>query len=116
MASRRWDEAELIRVLIEYCDIPFGQLHSRNPKIIQLASELGRSPSSIALKMVNFVSLDPTIDRKGMSNVSALDKEVWNKFFNNIDYYFSEATEDITDRTVVKEGPQEEFRSDATRE
>lgn len=37
--------------------------------------------------MVNFASLDPTIDRKGMENASALDRRVWAEFFENIDRF-----------------------------
>ncbi len=40
--------------------------------------------------MVNFASLDPTIDRAGMSHASKLDKIVWDKFIANIDFYLSE--------------------------
>ena len=31
--------------------------------------------------MVNFASLDETVDRKGMGNVSAADREIWAEFF-----------------------------------
>lgn len=64
-------------------------MHSRNPDIIDLARRIDRTPNAVALKMVNFASLDPTIERKGMSNVSALDRAVWDKFFNNIDSFLS---------------------------
>lgn len=80
-----WTKNQLIEVLKLYCVTPFGRLHSRNPDIISLAAALERTPSAVALKAVNFASLDPTIDRKGMSNASALDREVWMEFFANID-------------------------------
>lgn len=48
---------------------------------MELARALDRTPSAIALKLVNFAALDPTIDRKGMGNFSALDRQVWNEFF-----------------------------------
>jgi putative restriction endonuclease len=63
--------------------------------------------------MVNFASLDPTIDRKGMANVSALDRKVWSDFFGNIDYYLSideEGNEGFSDL------PQTEFVSDVSYE
>jgi putative restriction endonuclease len=86
MASGRrlWTRPELIEVLKLYCLLPFGQLHSRNAKIVALAHQLGRTSSALALKLVNFASLDPTIDRKGMENASALDRQVWNEFFADI--------------------------------
>lgn len=84
MARRLWNKNELLAALRLYCVTPFGRLHARNPKIIKLARELGRSPDAVALKMVNFASLDPTIDRKGMANVSSLDRQVWNEFFEQL--------------------------------
>jgi len=89
MARVNWMEGELLKLLIVYCELPFGRMHARNPAIVGLAQRLGRTPSAVALKMVNFASLDPTIQQKGMSNVSKLDREVWNKFLKNIDYYLS---------------------------
>ena len=60
---------------------PFGKFHSGNPEIIELAQRLGRTPSSIALKLTNLAALDTSIPQKGMSNFSKLDREVWNDFF-----------------------------------
>jgi putative restriction endonuclease len=56
-------------------------MHSRNESVIDLAQQLGRTPSSIALKLVNFASLDKVHQSRGiagMSNSSKLDKEIWN--------------------------------------
>ncbi|MCO5089344.1 MAG: HNH endonuclease, partial [Methylobacteriaceae bacterium] len=78
---------ELLEVLRLYCVLPFGKLHSRNPQIIDLANKIGRTADAVAFKMVNFASLDPTIDRKGMKNVSALDRQTWSEFFNNLDRF-----------------------------
>lgn len=91
-----------------YCEIPFGKLHARNPEIIELAKRLNRTPSAVALKMVNFASLDPTLSQKGMANVSALDRKVWDEFFNNIDHYFSADSEP---EERLSERPQEDFLS-----
>ncbi|MGP0565734.1 MULTISPECIES: HNH endonuclease [unclassified Nitrospina] len=66
-----------------YCRIPFGRIHVRNPEIIQLAEKLGRTPGSISYKLANFASLDPSLDRRGAANVSKLDREVWNEFFED---------------------------------
>lgn len=84
---RLWTREELLEVLRLYCVLPFGRLHSRNPLIIDLANRIGRTANAVALKMVNFASLDPTIDRKGMENASALDRQIWSEFFNNIDHF-----------------------------
>jgi putative restriction endonuclease len=90
----KWTEEQVLSAIKLYCKIPFGKLHSKNPQIIQLANEIGRTANALALKMVNIASLDPTIDRKGMSNVSKIDKDVWEKFFSNIDHYLEENNEE----------------------
>lgn len=81
-----WTREELILAINLYCKLPFGRLHNRNPEIINLASLIGRTPSSVAYKLVNFASLDPSLKArgiKGASNASNLDKEIWNEFINN---------------------------------
>jgi len=45
---------------------------------------LGRTPGSVALKLTNLASIDETLDRKGMSNYSKLDKAVWETFFDTL--------------------------------
>ncbi len=84
MASRvRWSEAETKRALYLYFQLPFGQIHSGNPEIIGLAQRIGRTPSSVAMKLANFASLDPAITRtgrKGLEGASALDRAIWAEF------------------------------------
>lgn len=84
MAGRPWIRSELFEALRLYGVTPFGKIHSRNPDIIALAMAIKRTPSAVALKMVNFASLDPTIEQVGMSNTSKLDREVWNEFFEQL--------------------------------
>lgn len=78
-----WQEDELLLTLHLYCRTPFGKLHKTNPDIIQLANIIGRSPSAVALKAVNFASLDPSIHQKGMSNTSKADRAMWDAFMQN---------------------------------
>ena len=69
-----------------YCETPFGRLHSANPDVIALAMLIGRSPGALAMKCVNFASLDPSIrasGRVGLSNASARDREVWAAFHDD---------------------------------
>ena len=63
-----------------YCRIPFGRLHKGNPQIVEAARDLHRTPSAVAMKLVNFASFDPAqLNRnvKGLVNVSRLDRAVW---------------------------------------
>ena len=81
--SGRWTKEQLKLAFHLYCQLPFGRLHNRNPEIIKLATLIGRTPSAVAMKLVNFASLDPAIvnsGRSGLGNASALDREVWDEF------------------------------------
>lgn len=86
--QKLWTREELILAINLYCKLPFGKLHRLNPEVIHLANLIGRTSSSIAYKLVNFASLDPSLKArgiKGASNASKLDAEIWNEFFNNWD-------------------------------
>ncbi|MDR2874559.1 MAG: HNH endonuclease [Methylobacillus sp.] len=81
-----WTRAQTILAFHFYCQTQFGQLHSRNRKIIELAAVIGRTPSALAMKCVNIASLDPAIresGRTGLSNASVLDREIWEEFHGN---------------------------------
>lgn len=80
---QRWSREQLKLAFHLYCQIPFGKLHRGNPAIITLAGLLKRTPSAVAMKLVNFASLDPAIissGRKGLEGASKLDREVWDEF------------------------------------
>lgn len=81
--GKAWTRDELVLAINLYCKIPFGKIDMRTPEIVQLAKKLDRTPGSVSYKLANFASIDPTLPRKGASNVSKLDKEVWNEFFSN---------------------------------
>ncbi|MEH6386695.1 HNH endonuclease [Pseudomonas profundi] len=86
MSQVRWAADEVKLAFYLYCQLPFGRLHRGNPDIIRLAHRLGRTPSSVAMKLVNFASLDPAITgtgRKGLSGASKLDRVIWEQFNND---------------------------------
>jgi predicted restriction endonuclease len=63
-------------------------MHSRNPKIAEVAKVLGRTPSSLAMKLVNFASLDPAHHARGVKGLvghSRGDEQVWSEFHDNWD-------------------------------
>ncbi|MCB9421550.1 MAG: HNH endonuclease [Ardenticatenaceae bacterium] len=84
MASRRnWSRDELILAFNLYCKTPFGQIHNRNPNIIELANLISRTPSSVSWKLANFARLDPAIQARGLSGAthgSKKEKEIWDEF------------------------------------
>jgi putative restriction endonuclease len=86
--GRPWSRDELVVAMNLYCKLPFGQLHERNPVIIKLAEQLGRTSGSVAMKLCNFASLDPVQQArgiKGLSGASQADREVWTDFHKDWD-------------------------------
>lgn len=67
-------------VLNLYHKLNFGQFHQRQPLVIALAQKLDRTPSSVAMKLSNFASLDPALKLrgiKGLEGASQLDRTTW---------------------------------------
>jgi len=61
-------------------------MHARNPKIVELGRVLGRTASSVAMKLVNLASLDPAHRArgiKGLANHTRADEQVWSEFQAN---------------------------------
>lgn len=83
MARQDWTSEQVKLAFHLYCQLSFGRLHQNNPEIIDLANLIGRSPSAVAMKLVNLASLDPVIiasGRKGLSSASKLDRAIWDEF------------------------------------
>ncbi|MBO6579457.1 MAG: HNH endonuclease [Thalassospira sp.] len=82
MATKKWTNEERYAALKLYFELEFGQFHSKNKNVIQLAEVLDRTPGSVAMKLCNFASLDPTLERAGLKNASAADRELMSRFHN----------------------------------
>lgn len=84
MAFRKnWTRDELLIVLNIYHKLTFGQLHARQPVIVQLAEKLERGANSVAMKLCNLASLDPVLKLrgiKGLPGASKLDVKMWHEF------------------------------------
>ncbi|VVB94186.1 HNH endonuclease [uncultured archaeon] len=86
MAKDNWTQDELIVAFNLYCKTPFGKITSKNPEIINLAKIIGRTPSAVALKLVNFARFDPELQKRniaGMSHGSKSEEKIWNEFHGN---------------------------------
>lgn len=84
---KKWTRDELLIALNLYHKLTFGQLHARQPVIIETAAKLGRGANSLALKLCNLASLDPALKLrgiKGMAGSSKLDQTIWNEFHTNL--------------------------------
>ena len=114
MTSNRWTPEQLKLAFHLYCQLPFGKMDKGNKEVIQLAELIGRTPSAIALKLVNFASLDPALAArgiKGMGNSSALDREIWEQFHADWEGLSSEC-EHLRNTLMIEHGLTENSYSD----
>jgi hypothetical protein len=85
--SVKWTREHALIALNLYGKLLFGQFHHNNPMIMDVASRMGRSPSSLAMKLSNLASLDP-VQRargiKGLSGASKQDRDMWKEFHARI--------------------------------
>jgi len=65
----RWSRDQRLVTFRLYCRTPFGRLHRNNPEIIELARLIGRTPSAVAMKAVNFASLDPVQQARNIAGL-----------------------------------------------
>ena len=80
---KNWSREETILALDAYCKVPFNKASNSNPIIVEVATLIGRSPSSVKMKIGNFGSFDPELKAKGivgLGNTSRMDKEVWDEY------------------------------------
>ena len=78
-----WTREEHILAFNLYCKIPFGTIHMRNPRIIELARLLGRSVGSVSYKLANFARLDPALQARGVEGMphgARGEEVVWSEF------------------------------------
>jgi len=102
---RRWEREELILTFNLYCKIEFSKINYHHPWVISLANIIGRTPSAVSWKLVNFASLDSELTNKGIkgaTNSSKLDKEIFNEFINDWDRLIEESEILLLDNTDIK--------------
>jgi putative restriction endonuclease len=105
----KWTREQLIVAFNLYCRTPFGRIHKSNPMIMELANKIGRTPSAVAMKMVNFASLDPAHRLrhiKGLEHASKEDERIWEEFHKDWQRLASESQRAI--RQLSKRLEQEE--------
>jgi putative restriction endonuclease len=86
MEKRFWSREELLLALNLYLKLPFGKMHSRTLEVIYLAKLMNRTPSSIAMRLVNFASVDPFHQNRGIKGLAGGKRQVepiWQEFLAN---------------------------------
>ena len=112
----KWSKEQLKVAFNLYCQMPFGKMHHRNPEIVRIANLINRTPSALAMKLVNFASLDPAITgtgRKGLGNASAADREIWDEFHADWERLALESQSIIAALTSVAPGIFDALENDA---
>lgn len=98
--SVKWTREHFLIALNLYCKLPFGRFDRTNRLVIEVASKMGRTPSSLAMKLSNFASLDP-VQRargiKGLSGATKQDQIMWNEFHAQLDSLGSESEQLLHD-------------------
>jgi len=113
MARNLWTHEEMILVLNLYLKLPFGKMDSRNPDVIHLANIIGRTPSAVALRLVNYASYDPQLKQRGISGMAHGGKkcgEYWSEFTGNRERLLFESERILAQRegtTIEKKYGQE---------
>ena len=84
--NRNWTREEHILAFNLYCQIPFGSIHMRNPRVIELARLIGRTVGSVSYKLSNFARLDPALQARGIrgnQHGATGEEEVWREFVDH---------------------------------
>lgn len=81
-----WSREELILAFNLYLRLPFGKMHKATKEVIELANLLGRTSSSIGMRLGNFASVDPYHKNRGVVGLKGGMNQVqpiWDEFFQN---------------------------------
>lgn len=81
-----WSREEMILVFNLYLKLPYGQMDHRNKQVKELASIMGRTDNSVAMRLNNFAACDPILISRGITSLNANRSRCqlyWDEFFNN---------------------------------
>ncbi|MBC8011625.1 MAG: HNH endonuclease [Burkholderiales bacterium] len=110
--SVKWTRDHFLIALNLYGKLPFGKLHKGNPLIIEVAEKMGRTPSSLAMKLGNFASLDPVLlarGIKGLAGATKQDRAMWAEFRGQLDTLAPESETLLHDLFTADESQEVDF-------
>lgn len=85
---RAWSHDETVVALGLYFQVTFSRTNMHHPEIVRVAKILGRTPSAVAMKVINFARFDPTLRIEGISGLAhgaKMEAEVWNAYVGKMD-------------------------------
>jgi len=115
--SVRWTREHLLIALNLYGKLPFGQFHHNNPLIIDVASRMGRSSGSLAMKLSNLASLDPVQKARGIGGLpgaSEQDRKMWKEFHEHINTLAPQSEQLLHDLFTKDENREVDFSERGT--
>lgn len=86
MERNLWTRDELILTLSLYLKLPFGKLDARTAEVKHLANIIGRTANAVSMRLVNYASIDPFHQNRGIKGLVGGRKQVepiWSEFINN---------------------------------
>ncbi len=108
----KWTREHLLIALNLYCKLPFGSFDRDNAVVKEVATKMGRTSNSLAMKLCNLASLDP-VQRargiKGLEGASKQDRLMWNEFQGNLSVLGSESEQLLHDLFTKDETKEVDF-------
>lgn len=101
MERNNWSHEELIIAFNLYCRLGFTKIKYTHPLIVETSQLLGRTPSAVAFKLVNFARLDPDLMArgiKGMGHGSKGEELIWQEYNQNREHFIYKSEELIAER------------------
>jgi HNH endonuclease len=108
----KWTREHLLIALNLYGKLPFGQFHHNNPLIMDVASRMSRSSSSLAMKLSNLASLDPVQKARGIRGLpgaSEQDRRMWKEFHANLNALGPESEQLLHDLFTTDDDREVDF-------
>lgn len=107
--STLWTKKELIVVLNLYWKIPYNKISgTSNSQIKEMAKIIGRTPASIAYKLMNFTIFDQERQKKGnmgKEGAGKLDETVWYEYLDEWEKLANDSAEILS---KIQQKPIEE--------
>ena len=101
MRRKIWEREELVLAFNLYLKLSFGKMHKGNSEVINLSRLINRTPSSVAMRLANFASIDPFHQERGVVGLIGGRKQcqpIWDEFSENQEDLIFESERIIADK------------------
>ena len=109
---KAWSYDETVVALGLYFQVTFSRTNMNHPEIVRVAKILGRTPSAVAMKVINFARLDPTLrveGIRGLAHGAKMEADVWNAYFGKMDELASEYNRLLKGCAITAENESDEM-------